>query len=573
MLKSSILNYHTSIRNSIKSSWLTLGIISAICIPLAIFFFLVLFENETAALIMRFYPPSPRQGITFYLDIVYLTRLEILWLGFFALLSLVLMNYPLEGVFAIRSKTKATYYMMLIASAFVLATAFINREVFEDFPNSSDEYAYLFQAEMFSRGKLWERAHDLPDFFYINNIAQHEGIQVSRFPPGWPLILSSAFELGLSPALVNPFLGVVTLLVFYFFVKRYYDAKVAVWSTLAVGLSGFYVFNAASYFSHTSCLLMVLLFVFSIYLYREKNNFIFGLLAGFFLAFVVTIRYYTAFLIFIPFLVYLIVEYRWRVVTLFFWMAVGSIPCVGYLLWYDYSITGDPFLPVTMWAYPEEQIGFVRGHTFLKGLEHLIRHGLLFIYWVSPGLLILYIVLLWRKVRSAAERVSHPEDYAFAVLAIGYFFYYEIGGNQYGPRFLFEAFPFLVVFVVSHVLRSGRNWAMAILIACLVYPIIKMPVVAYRKARIIDQRQNVYDLVEEEKITNALVFISSPTSPLRPMPVDDLTRNDPTFINDVMYVLSFPKINDQLMDYYPDRSVYEYVRDVDDVNGKLIRIR
>ncbi|MDQ2657787.1 MAG: hypothetical protein M3Y60_10235, partial [Bacteroidota bacterium] len=283
------MNYQTSIRNSIKSSWLTLGIISTICIPLAIFFLLILFETEAAAVIMRFYPPSPRQGITFYLDIIQLTRVEILWLGFFALLSLVLINYPLHSVFTVRSGTKATYYMMIIVSAFVLTTAFVNQEALEDFPNSSDEYAYLFQAEMFSRGKLWERAHDLPDFFYVNNIAQHEGIQVSRFPPGWPLILSSAFELGVSPALVNPFLGVVSLLVFYFFVKRYYDVKVAVWSTFAVGLSGFYVFNAGSYFSHISCLLMVLLFVFSIYLYREKNNLVFALLAGFFLAFVVII--------------------------------------------------------------------------------------------------------------------------------------------------------------------------------------------------------------------------------------------------------------------------------------------
>ncbi len=573
MLKSYILNYHTSIKNSIKSSWLTFGIIAAICVPLFIFFLFFVFEREIAAIIMRFYPPSPRQGITFYLDIVQLTRAEVLWLGLFAVLLLVLLNSQLSSFFNIRSEMKGIYCMMLIASAFVMAAIFVNREVLEDFPNSSDEYAYLFQAEMFSRGKWWEPAHDLPDFFYVNNIAQHDGIQVSRFPPGWPLILSTAFEIGLSPALVNPMLGVFALLLFYFFVRRYYDTTVAVWSTFAVGLSGYYVFNSASYFSHVSCLLMTLLFVLNIYLYREKNHFVFAILAGFFLAFVVSIRYYTALLIFIPFLVQLVMEYKWRVIIPLFGMALGAIPCVGYLLWYDYSITGDPFLPVTMWAYPEERIGFVRGHTFLKGLEHLTRHGLLFIYWVSPGLLVLYLVFLWKKIRSAADRVTHPEDYTFAILAIGYFFYYEIGGNQYGPRFLFEAFPFLVVFVVSRALRSRYNWAMAILLVSLIYPILKMPSIAYREGRIIDQRQNVYDLVKEEKITNALVFVSSPTSPLRPMPVDDLTRNDPMFVNDVIYVLSFPKINQQLLDYYPDRSVYEYSRQVDDVNGKLTKIR
>ena len=100
--------------------------------------------------------------------------------------------------------------MMLIGSAFLFMTIFIARDTLEQFPNSSDEYAYLVQAEMFSRGKLWEGAHDLPDFFYYNNIAQHEGILISRFPPGWPLFLSIAFEIDMPSSLVNPILGVKT---------------------------------------------------------------------------------------------------------------------------------------------------------------------------------------------------------------------------------------------------------------------------------------------------------------------------------------------------------------------------
>jgi hypothetical protein len=57
------------------------------------------------------------------------------------------------------------------------------------------------------------------------------------------------------------------------------------------------------------------------------------------------------------------------------------------------------------------------------------------------------------------------------------------------------------------------------------------------------------------------------------MPRGDLTRNDPKFMNDVIYVLELPRINDQIMEYYSDRAVYKYVRDLNEPQGELIKIR
>lgn len=572
-----MLNYQTSLKNSIRSSSPTIWVIATVLIPVIVFLTLLLLQDEIAGVFMSYFPSAHQYGASFYYDLVYLIRIELLWLGGFFLFALLLYLYvstaSLDNLINLRTRSNALYYMMLIASAFFLAAVFINGNVLEEFPNSSDEYAYLLQAEMFSRDKLWERAHALPDFFYHINIAQHEGILVSRFPPGWPLVLSVAFEIGMSPSLINPLLGLVALVVFYFFVRRYYDTRTAVWSMLALALTGFYLFNAASYFSHMACLLMALLFVFNVYLYQEKKHFLYGLLAGFFLGFVVVIRYYTALLIFLPFFLYLVFEHRWKVVPLFVWMAVGSLPCLAYLLWYNYSITGNALLPVTMWAYPAEQLGFVKGHSFLKGIEHLARRMFMFMYWVSPGLLILYLVFLWRKIKCPADRLLKPEDYAFIMLAIGYFFYHEIGGNQYGPRFMFEGYPFLVAFVVSKVLETREKWAMALLVASLAFAIVKLPFIAEREGQIIDQRQDMYDLVEEQKIRNAIVFVGSPTSPIRPMPTRDLTRNDPNFMNNVIYVLPIRGINHLIMEYYSDRAVYRYERNPDDPDGELIRIR
>ncbi|MEO5602068.1 MAG: glycosyltransferase family 39 protein [Cyclobacteriaceae bacterium] len=525
---------------------------------------------------MTLYPPSYRQGFAFYRDLVQLTSVEFLWLGLFFLLTWLFTVYlpsHKPGLYTTDISPNRFLTVMLILIAFFITTVVISFYTLQQFANSSDEYAYIFQAEMFSKGKLWDKAHELPDFFYSHNIAQHEGLRLSRFPPGWPMILSVAFVTGFPPFLVNPVLGLVTLIVFYFFARRYYGEQVAIWSLAALALSGFYIFNAASYFSHISCALVTLLFVYYVYLYNEKQNLLYGLLAGFFLSLVVIIRYYTAVIIFIPFVVYLLYHYRLKAIYLFIWIGIGSIPCMAFLFWYNFSITGNALLPVTVWAYSEEQLGFVKGHTFRKGIEHLIRWILMFLYWSSPGLLILYILFLWQKIKSAADRLIRPEDYTFFLLAVGYFFYYEIGGNQYGPRFLFEALPFLIVFIVHKVLQTRERWAVGLLCASLIYAMVKLPFIAYRENRIVIERQDLYKLVDEQKIRNAVVFVVSPTSPIRPMPADDLTRNDASFSNEVIYALELPATNRQLMEYYPDRSFYRYVRNLEEVRGRLIKVR
>ena len=342
---------------------------------------------------------------------------------------------------------------------------------------------------------------------------------------------------------------------------------------LAVAFTGFYVFNSASYLSHILCLLFTLLFVFSIHLYDKNRNILYGIVAGFFLGMIGIVRHYNALLVFAPFIIYFIVRYQLKSIGLLLAIALGALPLFLFLLSYNYSITGEAFLPVQIWAFPQDRLGFVNGHTFLQGIEHLVRWLALFMYWCSPGLLVLYFVFLSRKIKSHQERFIRPEDYILVMLMAGHFFYYEFGGTQFGPRFLLEGFPFLVLFVVSKALQAHQKWAHALLLASLIYAMVKFPMLNDREERIVDARQDLYDLVSEQKIGNAVVFVSSSTSPLRPMDVTALTRNDPKFLNKVIYAQELPEISDQLMEYYSDRSFYKYTRDVDEVHGRLTRIK
>jgi hypothetical protein len=566
------LSTQTSIKNLVKSK----GIPFLFLCSLALYVAYRIWWPEMLLLVSPYLPHGSDKSKAFNIDLLNLIFSELLWLGAFLLAAWILATYVdllqiTDRISTSLVKVSRLYVVLIISVSFIISVL-VSNYTLERFPNSSDEYAYLFQAETLSKGRLWEKAHDLPEFFRLIHIAEKDGIRVSRFPPGWPAILSVAFYLDVPPFLVNPVLGLLSLIIFYTFAKRFYSEHIAIWSLTALALTSFFVFNAASFFSHTSCLCATVAFVSSIYLYLEKPKIIYPLAAGFFLGVVLVIRYYTAVLIFLPFFFFLIHQLRWKSIALFFWIGVGSLPCLLFLFWYNYTITGNPLLPVTMWAYADEGLGFVRGHTPLKGIEHLIRWGCMFLYWCSPAFLILYGVYLWRKLKIKVERVTHPEDYMFILLVIGYFFYYEIGGNQYGPRFFFESLPFLILFVVRNVITYRERWPMALLCAGMIYAVVKFPFIADREHQVVEERNNLYRVVENSNVSHAVILLSTHTGVIRPMPSGDLVRNDLGYGNDVLFAHDIPGKNAILRSYFPDRTFYRYVRDPEKVEGWLEKV-
>jgi hypothetical protein len=537
----------------------------------------LLLQPQLLAFVASLFPPEPDKSFAFYSDFLHLIFTELLWLsGFFLIAWIFVVYVPLASVVKkveTQLISRSSVSILFIVGVSFISSIVISYNTLELFPNSSDEYAYLFQAKTMGEGKLWEEAHRHHQFFYFNHIAHKDGLRIGRFPPGWPMVLSTAFFFNFPAFLVNPVLGALTLVIFYFFVRRFYGDQVAMWSLVALALSSFYIFNSASFFSHTSCALFAVSFVFCIYLYFEKYKPAYAISAGFFLGMIAITRYYTALLLFIPFFMYILYYYKTKSMLAFLWVALGSVPCIAFLFWYNNTITGNPLVPVTVWAYEDEALGFVRGHSVVKGIEHIVRWIFMFFYWCSPALLILYFTGLFQKIKNASERFVRPEDYFFVILMAGYFFYYQIGGNQYGPRFFFEALPFLIVFVVNRIFIYRKKFALALFCAGIIYAVVKIPFIANREHQVIEERNDLYRIVSNSNISNAVVFISSHTGIIRPMPMGDLTRNDVNYKNDVLYALDLKEKNHVLMQYYPDRVFYKYIKEKENVDGKLVRLR
>jgi hypothetical protein len=533
------------------------------------------FVNESSIIdgLVRYMPRDAGKSEGYYRDLVHLIIVDVAILSYCILLIFfLLVNSNARKVFMwaenalLKSRRRSILFILTI---FTGVTVWVGAVALDQFPNSADEYAYLFQAEDMSQGKFWSAAHELPEFFEFHHLLQKDGKWIGRFPPGYPLVLSVGYILHLPPFLINVVLGLLFLFFFYRFAKEVYNERIAMWALIIMAFTGFFIFNAASFFSHVMSGLFSLLCVWMLYRYFGTQRIMAGFLAGLFLGMVVITRYYTAMLVIFPFVVYTVYKLRAKSLGLFAWMTAGGILPIAFLLWYNFSTTGDPFKLVTQWGFDDEALGFVRGHTPGKGLKFTLKRLVMFIHWCSPQLLLLYMFYIIQKVRKLKDAVDHPEDYLFIVLIVGYFFYYHSGGNQYGPRFYFEALPFLVVFVVVRVFNSGAKFPLALLISAIIFQWVKIPFISAHENAVVMERQDVYAQVEKQGIVNAIIFIASDASVLRPMPPEDLNRNDKLYQNDVLYARDLGDKNAILVKYYPSRKFYKYVRKEDHAHGQL----
>ena len=230
--------------------------------------------------------------------------------------------------------------MGVITALLILVTIALG--VLRNFPNSADEYCYLYQARTMAEGRLWNDPHPLEPFFTFNYIQARDGKLFGVFPPGWPLVLAATTLLNVPSWLVNPALGVASLFVLFLIGRRMYDESTALIAIATTFISGFFLFNAASYFSHTFCGLLILVGVYCSHRFLSEGRGWQIMLAGAVFAAALLTRYYSAFLSVLPLVAWVVVRARRRG-ALVLWGLLGALPFAGFLLFYDQQLTGHPF--------------------------------------------------------------------------------------------------------------------------------------------------------------------------------------------------------------------------------------
>ena len=426
---------------------------------------------------------------------------------------------------------------LLGAPLVTLVLVALNQLVLLDFPNSGDEYVYLYQARMLATGHLSTATVASPELFAFNYIVQEPARTFGSFPLGWPLALAGALALHVPAWLVNPALGAVTLGLVWRLGARLYTPRVGVLAAALVAVSPFFAFTAASYFSHTFC--GALLLGAACLAAREDRTpawvpVAIGLLVGW----AVLARYLTGVVGAVPIVLWLLRPGvpRARTVAL---VVLGGLPWIAVLMAYNTTLSGSPWR-LTMTTLTTSR-WFADG-VLLRGADMLATRLLQHVLWTPPVLVVAYLVYLRTAGRNLRRGVLQWLPVGMAGVL---YFYMERGGNQYGPRFYYEVFPFLAIFVTANVFRE-RAWIEKarrdqVIFALLVVSVALMPVAFVVHAAI--ERQVVYERSDPYRMTaaaglhDALVLIAGRVGSRRSMAALDLTRNGVAHDGSVLYGL------------------------------------
>jgi hypothetical protein len=251
-------------------------------------------------------------------------------------------------------------------------------------------------------------------------------------------------------------------------------------------------------------------------------------------------------------------------------VALGGLPWVIVLAAYNFQMNGSPWqlttLPTTMglWFRPKFA---------MRGADILSTQMLRFVLWTPPLLLFVYIFYLARAGKDVRRGLI---DWMPVLMAAALYCYVERGGNQYGPRFYYETFPFLAVFTAASLFkerafadkapRDRRAFAL-VAISAAVMPI-SFTIHAVIEHRVIAERRDPY--VQTANLTDAIVLIGGRVGTARSMGPLDLTRNGIEHTGSVLYALDLDdEANCRLQRSYPDRRLYRYEWNTAERRGTL----
>jgi hypothetical protein len=458
-------------------------------------------------------------------------------------------------------------YLIATVVAGCIVPAFIAFVVLNRFINSDDEYNYVFLADTLAHKRLYWPAAPVKDVFSSFWQIERDGKWASMFPPGWPALLAIGGKLGSPYWLLNPLLAPISILLVYLLGKKTVSLQTGLVAAAVYASSLFYLFNGGSYFAHIACVAFLLGFALCVVQAEERRQRLWLVLAGLCVAIAFTTRYYPVLLVFGAFAVHTVL--RRRAHETLPWIFLGAAPIAALFLMYNYMVFGDPFSTGYHW---QQQEPISLRLSPLSGLRVTLSRVRELAHWTSPVFPLLYaaaLIYLWRL------KSLRFYDYFFPAVVFGFAFFLMNGGERYGPRYLFDAYPFMVLTTVAgvgaFVTHHSGFWARfarhGLWVTCL-YAICAFPFTALHFNRIVTERQDLYRLAKKMRLNSAVVIVKADTSPLSPMPIEDLTRNPPALQAPVLYVRNTTV--DQMQHLFPDRSIWVYERDNQVVSGRLI---
>lgn len=468
-----------------------------------------------------------------------------------------------------RRRFFARWFLLALA---ILAPAAIAFWVLDGFQNSGDEFAYFFQGEVFAQGHLWARAPPLGYTFVPHRTWIIGDKWLSQYPPGWPLALALTLWAGVPAWLLNSIIGVGSAVGLSSPLWRFKNGGLCV-AVVALYLSTpFYLLNAASFHSHMMSAALILL-VCLCCLSSGRDHRVFALIGcGAALGLLGLTRYFSLILL-LPALGYWwLGENRRDRVSVAVIIAFGALPFVALLLSYQSLITGSALRSTYSLIAGDDVFVSFAPQAVLTGMKLTIRRFAEFGVWTSPLLLPAYLACLAYKLK---RRSIAFYDVVFPSFVLGYVFFADLGGNRYGPRYYFDAFPMMLTTIISAVPPAtaatrrffGRPLVLHTGVVSAIYMLLAVPFVLSAFHRQVYVREEPYRLATTQGLEHAIVVLESSSGLWKAV----LARNDPALQAPVLYARAGVTVG-ELRGVFPDRAIWSYTRDRPDVPGRLTRV-
>jgi hypothetical protein len=397
-----------------------------------------------------------------------------------------------------------------IAVGCAIASALLCWRVLGLIPHVPDELAYLYQGRIFSTGRLWVEAPEVPEAFTVrwDHILRDSGRWRSLYPPGWPMLLTVGWWMR-APWLINPLLLGISIIGLFKVAKQLFDERTGSLAVIAFAASPFVLLTGAGFMAHQAAFCFAIWSVF--FLFRgERKDYLIASALG---AFTFMIRPYTAPPLLIP---------------LFFWtfwktnekkrfageILAGAIPFAILFCGYNYLLFEDSFR--TGYSYDSDA-------TFRGSLLHHFRFNVPWYLstlnhslwgWPWPDLLI-FIPLAFPHKKWKLDFLLF---FSFLSLLFAYSFFYYQDIVYGGPRYIYETVGFLAMLAARSILilegwieRFTRRKTAPFLALLFLYPLLlTLPQqMDYHRQVYHGQSREFLDLVESSGVgKNALVLIS-----------------------------------------------------------------
>ncbi len=369
-------------------------------------------------------------------------------------------------------------------------------------PNSGDEYSYVFLTDTLLSGRFWVAAPPDPELFSAFHVSVHDGRTFSPYPPAWSALLVPFRALG-ALWLANPLLTVLLGVALAGSCCRLGLGPAVRRPALAlVLLTPFTFFLGGSLFPQTMAAALVASIVWA-QLADEARPHPWGkLLIGALFGILLLTRYDVVAVVALVYAIDRLAMRRFAAIPDGLLLILGTLPFVACLAVYNAGVTGNPFQLTISWAGPVA-LGAPDADAGTGLL--MLRAAVFNVFWAGAlaqfGGLPVAVLAVAAFVLKIRRRTCRFYDFLFPAALVFYAFMPFTGGHQYGPRYWFWAWPLSILTIATGLITEAGDIHSAVrrigfeafASACLVYAAGAFCVLLVTTHAYIEARRAVFD--------------------------------------------------------------------------------